>query len=193
MTLVSRVTPRWRTAPHLGDAMSNRLKLLAAVAILVVCSHSGPAYAAGQAVGQPVPDVTFETSQNETIRTGDLKGDVVFVYFWAADCKACVAARTAIERLAKQFGAEGVWFLSVDEDARQQFWKDYLFHNPSPMIEVRDENRSFRKAVRIARLPAAFVADKSGQIRWRSIPWSAADEAKASAQMASLLQEPKPK
>lgn len=184
---VSRPSPR-RTTGAL-----RRLQISAVIVLLAAFCRYPSAHAAGQEVNQPVPDLTFRTYQDETIRTGDLKGDVVFVYLWAADCKACVAAREAIERLDKQFAVQGVWFLAVDEDDKPQSWKDYLFHNLSPMTEVRDENHSFRKKVRLPKLPAAFVVDRAGQIRWSSPHWADTDEAKASAQMSTLLQEAKPK
>jgi hypothetical protein len=149
--------------------------------------------ARGQGVNHPVlPDLTFHTYENESIRTGDLKGDVVFVYLWAVDCRSCVAARAAIERLDKQFAVQGIWFLSVDEDANKQSWRGYLRHNPSPMTEVWDQHHILRGKLRSQRLPAAFAVDRSGHIQWKTARWSDKDEAETSTQLTMLLQEPKP-
>ena len=98
--------------------------------------------------------------------------------------------REALERLDKQFAVQGVWFLAVNEDEKQQSWKEYLSHHPSPMTEVWDENHSFRRKTRLTGLPTIFVVDRSGQIRWQS-RWTAAAEAEASAQLTSLMQEPR--
>jgi thiol-disulfide isomerase/thioredoxin len=194
MTFLKRIAPASLALPHRRRSLLNCRKILAAVTVLAFCCHFPPVNAAGQETTPSLlPDLTFRTYEDESIRTGDLKGDVVFVYLWAADCKSCLAARPAIEHLDKQFAVQGVWFLSVDEDANRQPWRNYLLHNPSPMTEVWDENHLFRTRVRLPKLPAAFAVDRSGQIRWRTPRWSSSDEAKASAQMASLLQEPKPK
>jgi cytochrome c biogenesis protein CcmG/thiol:disulfide interchange protein DsbE len=163
---------------------------LAGVALLAASFRYAPVYAAAS---QALPGVTFRTAQDETVRTDDLKGDVVFVDLWATNCKACAAMRAAAERLNGRFAAQGVRFLSVNEDAERKTWKDYLIHNPSPLIEVWDENHSFRLAMRLPGLPAAFVVDRSGWVRWRSPKWNGAAEAQAAAQIDSILREPQPK
>jgi thiol-disulfide isomerase/thioredoxin len=145
-------------------------------------------YMAGQQESQSLPDVTFRTYQNETVRTGDMKGNVLFVQLWATNCKSCRAMRAASERLNAQFAAQGVLFLSVNEDALQKAWEDSLIGKPSPLIEVRDEKHSFRRMMHVASLPAALIVDRSGHVRWRG-SWTSASETKASEALARLLQE----
>lgn len=101
--------------------------------------------------------------------------------------------RVAAKRLNARFVAQGVRFLGVNEDAENQTWKNYLVHNPSPLIEVWDKSHSFRLAMHLTGQPAAFVVDRSGQVRWSSPRWNDAAEAQASAQMEVLLKEPQPK
>jgi thiol-disulfide isomerase/thioredoxin len=177
---------------RVAGAALRRPLALAGVALLAACFRYAPLYA-GPEPKQALPDVTFRTSQDETVRTDDMKGDVVFVDLWATDCKACAAMRAAAKRLNTRFAAQGVRFLGVNEDAEQQTWKSYLVHNPSPLIEVWDKSHSFRVALHLTSVPAAFVVDRSGQVRWSSPRWNDAAEAQASAQMEGLLKEPPPK
>ena len=185
----------WWAALHDRTAPALRVRqTLGAIVLLAVCCFA-PIYAPIHAApdsNHALPDVTFRTSQDETVRATDMKGDVVFVYLWATDCEACFAMRSAVERLNKQFGVRGVRFLSVNEDGEQQTWKDYMVHNPSAFIEVWDKNHSFRSKMHLTHLSTALITDRSGRIRWRS-RWTADAEAKASAQLAGLLQEPSPK
>ncbi len=58
-------------------------RVLAGFALFAACFHFGPLYAAGPEANQALPDVTFPTFQDETVRTNDLKGDVLFVELWA--------------------------------------------------------------------------------------------------------------
>jgi hypothetical protein len=108
--------------------------------------------------------------------------------WWATNGKSCRAMRAASERLNGQFAAQGVMFLSVNEDAQQKAWKDSLIGKPSPLIEVRDEKHSFRRTMHVASLPAALVFDRRGHVRWRG-SWTSASETKASEALARLLQE----
>jgi peroxiredoxin len=193
MTFVNRDTPAQGSVRHSERVQAFRRMLLLTVIVLVaVACYCAPLRVAGQEVSPPLPDVTFRTYEKETIRTADLKGDVVFVGLWATGSKNCTAMRESLERLDKQFAVQGVWFLSVSEDEKQQSWKEYLFHHPSPMTEVWDENHSFRRKARLTSLPTIFVVDRGGQIRWRS-QWTPAAESEASAQLTSLMQEPRPK
>jgi thiol-disulfide isomerase/thioredoxin len=191
MTFLNRVKGVWSTARHGKTAASHRPLRLALIVFLAFVCQYAPGNVAGQEANQPVPDMTFRTYEDQTIRTGDLKDYVVLVYLWATDCKACVATRAAIERLDKQFAVQGVWFLSVNEDEKTRPWKNYLFRHPSPMTEVWDENHSFRRNTGTTKLPVVIIVGRGGQVRWRS-RWTADAETKASAQLASLLQEPPP-
>ena len=169
-----------------------RSQVFAAIILLALCASNPPVHAAGHQANLSLPDVTFRTSQDESVRTADLKGDVAFVSLWAIDCKACSVMRGSVERLNQRFAAQGVRFLSVNEDAAQQSWKDYMAQNPSASIEVWDKDHAFRRHIHASHLPAALIVDRSGQIRWRS-GWAADAEARASTQLSSVLQEPPPK
>lgn len=192
MTFANCDTPVQISVRYYDRPRAFRRPLVLTMIILLAACYYSPVRVAGQEVNQSLPDVTFRTYEKETIRTADLKGDVVFVGLWATSSKNCTAMRKALERLDKQFAVQGVWFLAVNEDAKQQSWREYIFHHPSPMTEVWDENHSFRRKTRVTSLPMVFVVDRGGQIRWRS-HWTSASEAEASAQLTALMQEPRPK
>jgi len=188
MTFASRVTAP-ASAVRKAARPTLRSQVFAVILLLALCASNPPVHAAGPQANLAVPDVTFRTSQDESVRTTDLKSDVAFIYLWATDCKACAAMRDAAERLNRRFAAQGVRFLSVNEDAAQRTWKDYMAQNPSASIEVWDKDHAFRRQIHASHLPAALIVDRTGQIRWRS-DWAADAEAKASTQLSSVLQEP---
>jgi len=193
MTFAKRDTPRRSCVRHSESAQAFcRLLVLTVTVLLVAACYYAPMPIAGHEVSQLLPDVTFRTYEKETIRTADLKGDVVFVGLWATRSKDCTAMRESLERLDKQFAVQGVWFLAVNEDDQQQSWREYLFHHPSPMTEVWDERHSFRRKTRLTSVSSIFVVDRSGQIRWRS-RWTPTTETEASAELTSLMQEARPK
>lgn len=121
----------------------------------------------------------------------DFKGRVVFVDFWAINCKDCAAMRAAAERLYKH-AAGDTWFMGVNEDDRQPAWKDYMERHFSALSEVWDKDHSFRKTMGLAGQPSAFLVDRSGHVRWRCSRWTAGTEAEASALLGNLEREPAP-
>jgi peroxiredoxin len=170
---------------------SLRPALLAGIALLAAFSHHALVSAAGPEPRQTLPDLTFQTAQNESIALQDLKGRVVFVGFWATNCKACATMRAAAERLYKH-AAGDTWFMGVNEDAQRQTWKDYMQHHFSALSEVWDEGHSLRRTMGVAGQPAAFLVGRSGRVRWRCARWTAATEAEASALLGNLERETSP-
>jgi peroxiredoxin len=49
-------------------------------------------------VGQQVPDFTYVTLQNDTLRINDLKGKVVFMNFFATSCPICIKELPFVEK-----------------------------------------------------------------------------------------------
>ncbi len=167
------------------------LLLLAGTVYLSGCCCHAPASPPPPAPSQTLPDVTFQTAQNEAIAMADFKGRVIFVDFWATNCKDCAAMRAAAERLYKR-AASDTWFMGVNEDEQRQTWKDYMEHNSSALSEVWDKDHSFRRTMGMAGQPSAFLVDRGGRVRWRSDRWTAATEAEASALLGALEREPPP-
>jgi len=168
-----------------------RLLLLAGSLLLAACFRHAPASAAVPPASQTLPDVTFQTAQNESVSMMDFKGRVVFVDFWATNCKTCAAMRAAAERLYKHAAAD-TWFMGINEDEQQQTWKDYMEHHFSALSEVWDKDHSFRRTMGMAGQPSAFLVDRGGRVRWRCSRWTAATEAEASGLLGTLEREPAP-
>jgi thiol-disulfide isomerase/thioredoxin len=176
--------------PAGGKGSAWRLLLSGIALVLASCSASGrhaPATAAATAPGQTLPDVTFQTAQNESIET-DFKGRVVFVDFWATKCKGCDVMRAAAERLYKRAAAD-TWFMGINEDEEQQTWKDYMAHHFSALSEVWDKVHSFRRTRGMAGPPSALVVDRGGHVQWRCSRWTNATEAEVSVILDRLARQ----
>jgi thiol-disulfide isomerase/thioredoxin len=178
------------TAGRNAAALRGVLALAASVFLAACCCHA-PAAPSPPPPSQPLPDVTFKTAQNEAIAMADFKGRVIFVDFWATNCKDCAAMRTAAERLYKHAAAD-TWFMGVNEDEQRQTWKTYMEGHFSALSEVWDEGHSFRRALGWAGQPSAVLVDRSGRVRWRCDRWTGATEAEAAEMLGKLERETAP-
>jgi peroxiredoxin len=74
-------------------------------------------------VGQPAPDITYQTFDGETASLSDYTGRPLVVNFWASWCAPCITEMPAFEQVHQQMGDE-VAFLGLDvqdtlEDGQQ--------------------------------------------------------------------------
>src|SRR2546422_3661965 len=69
--------------------------------------------------GKPAPDFALQTLAGDSLRLGDLKGQVVLVNFWASWCLACRAEHGVLVSTVKRYRDRGLRIVGVVyEDSR---------------------------------------------------------------------------
>jgi thiol-disulfide isomerase/thioredoxin len=66
-------------------------------------------------VGSPVPTLMMQTTDGATLRSGDWKGRVVLLDFWASWCGYCIAGFPAIKQMQDEF-APTLQVISINTD-----------------------------------------------------------------------------
>ncbi len=82
--------------------------------------------------GQPAPDFTLPDASGRPVALSSLRGQVVYLDFWATWCAPCLAEMPASQALRQQFAGRGVVFLYVSLDSRAADWQRYLAAHPTP-------------------------------------------------------------
>jgi thiol-disulfide isomerase/thioredoxin len=85
--------------------------------------------------GEPeAPDFTLPTLEGRTVTLSALRGQVVFLNFWATWCPPCREEMPSIEQLHSALGAQGLGVLAVDVDESPErvakFVKDFRLGFP---------------------------------------------------------------
>jgi len=97
------------------------------------------------------------------------RGKVVVVNFWATWCEPCRDEMPSLQRLGRQMAAEPFAILAVnygESDARvADFAKRFGLDFPV----LLDPNQDAPRAWRVRVLPASFVVDRGGRVRYRVI------------------------
>jgi thiol-disulfide isomerase/thioredoxin len=124
-------------------------------------------------VGQTAPELVTQDVDGKPVKLGDLKGNVVVLDVWATWCVPCTAMipheREMVGRL------EGKPFrlvdLSVDDDVKTL--KDFLAKEKLPWTHwwagPGGPESSFMQDWDIRGIPAIFVLDGEGVIRYRNV------------------------
>jgi len=112
----------------------------------------------------PAPEFSLPTPEGKTISLAQLRGQVVFLNFWATWCPPCRVEMPSMERLYGEFKDAGLIVLAVDmgESARQvaRFMKEFRLSFPA----LLDTNSDVSNRYGVRGLPTTFLVDRSGRI-----------------------------
>lgn len=144
-------------------------------------------------VSYEAPDFQLRNLEGDMVSLKDLRGKVVFLDFWATWCGPCLASFPAMQQVVNTYkNREDVVFLFVntlerEEDQQEQIAKiKELFAQKSwdlPVVldsKVAGQYDTVRK-YKVSGIPAQFLIDKNGQVRYVKKGFSGGDE--------SLIQE----
>jgi thiol-disulfide isomerase/thioredoxin len=177
-----------------------RLLLLAIAAFGL--SRAAVAAELGPWTGGPTPALELGDLQGRVHRLSDYRGKVVLVNFWATWCEPCREEMPSIERLRQSLVGEPFAVLAVNLAEPVSRIERFLAGVPVGFPVLLDRDTQTARSWKARILPATYLVDASGRIRYRhygeldwagevardrvrellrGIPRSAADRAKRSA------------
>jgi cytochrome c biogenesis protein CcmG/thiol:disulfide interchange protein DsbE len=144
--------------------------------LLAACTDT-PAPLPG-AVNTPAPVYGAVTMQGDSVDLTAYKGSVVLLNVWATWCIPCRREVPELQALHQQYEAEGLRVLGVsidggDADADVSgFMSDFKM----TYTVLRDPAERVLSTFRIVGVPASYLIDREGIVRWRTIgPFTAND------------------
>jgi thiol-disulfide isomerase/thioredoxin len=173
---------------------SAEVKPVTYLALALVCLGlalaSGPARAAG--VGEPAPNCALTELGGDARRELDRhRGDVVYVDFWATWCGRCLESFAFLDGLDRELGARGLSVIGVnlDEDPREA--RAFLAKHPVRFAQTTDDTGSCPREFGVQGMPAAYLIDRRGVIRWVHLGFRHGERDELRARVVELLEEPK--
>jgi peroxiredoxin len=142
--------------------------LILGFAVLAVAGFAG--YRALFATAA-APAVTFTSLQGERIATGDLRGRVVLVNFWATDCVVCVKEMPRMVTTYRKYQPRGFELIAVAmRYDPPNYVLNYAEKNALPFRVALDPMGQLAQAFGDVKLtPTTIVIDKRGNIVARII------------------------
>lgn len=116
-------------------------------------------------LGSPAPDFTLQRVGGEALRLSDLKGQPVFVNFWATWCTPCREEMPAMQELYERYRDQGLVILAInmeEDEARVRRWVEqggftYTF--------VLDSDGQQVKRYNVNAAPTSYFIGRDGVIR----------------------------
>lgn len=120
-------------------------------------------------VGDPAPDFTLVDRQGKTWTLSDLKGQVVFINFWATWCPPCLKELPSMQKLHDMMPENGFTMLAVLNKDKPNM-ADFVVKQKGITIPVLDDSENkVGSTYRLTGLPETFIVDKNGIIREKVI------------------------
>jgi cytochrome c biogenesis protein CcmG/thiol:disulfide interchange protein DsbE len=155
--------PRWR-APIL-ILLASLVLLAGGAAVLLKPGASSPAGPPGAIrAGARAPEFQLADLAGQPVSLARLRGQAVWMNFWAAWCPACTTEMPRIAQKAQQYQGQGLVILSIDlqeSPGTVQSWVQGRFGGPV----LLDSAGHVADLYRIAGLPSHVFIDRAGVIQ----------------------------
>jgi cytochrome c biogenesis protein CcmG/thiol:disulfide interchange protein DsbE len=145
--------------------------MVIAVAVGGGCAQravEAPPSSPSRVLGAAVPGFRRVAVQGAVVDTAALAGRVMVVDFFAGYCRPCQRALPAVERLHRERPDVLVVGVSLDGDAAAA--QAQIARHRLTFPVVHDSGNVLAGRFRVTELPAAFVVDGAGRIRWAAGP-----------------------
>ncbi|MCG8683802.1 MAG: TlpA family protein disulfide reductase [Desulfobacterales bacterium] len=148
--------------------MRNKIHLFIVISLVFsffACSEKP----VGLVIGEPAPDFTLVDAKGKSWTLSDLKGQVVFINFWATWCPPCLQEMPSMQKLFNLVPKDKFKMLAVlnnDKMALGQFIATQK-HLTMPIL---DDSKNFvGSKYSLTGLPETFIVDKHGILREKFI------------------------
>ncbi len=152
------------------------LFILPGLLLVVGCQKEQPVQPVAE-VGKPAPDFTLKDTTGTVWKLSNLKGNLVFVNFWATWCPPCRDEMPSMEALHRRLASEKFLMLSVlyNDDPGQA--AQYVHTNGFTFPLLLDPIGEAARAYGITGVPETYIVDQDGILREKIIgpvQWSSA-------------------
>lgn len=138
-------------------------------------------------INEPAPLFTLKNMKGEEVSLATLKGKVVILDFWATWCGPCKSSFPAMQKAVDKYkNNEDVAFLFIDtwessKDPLPEVKKFIEEHNYSFNVLFDLKNPTSKKNEVVTSygakgIPAKYIVDKEGNIRFKLVGFSGSDE-----------------
>jgi len=115
-------------------------------------------------VGKPAPGFSLTLFDGRTVKLSDFWGKVVFLNFWASWCPPCREEAPLLEEAWKRYQNEGVVFLGVDIQDREEDARRFIQVYGITYPNGRDPKNRIAIDYGVYGIPETYFIDPSGRI-----------------------------
>lgn len=115
-------------------------------------------------VGQLAPEFELKNEEGKNISLNSLKGQVVYLDFWASWCGPCRQSFPWMNNLQSKYASKGFQVIAVNVDAKQEDAKKFLAQVQGNFKILYDSNGLTPKLYGVKGMPTSYLIDKNGRV-----------------------------
>lgn len=137
------------------------------LAVLPVYLLSSASIMAAQLIGRPAPECNL-TALNGAPVNGlqALKGEVLYVDFWASWCPPCIQSFPFLTGLQQDYGERGLRVVGINLDEKVADAEKFLSNYPAGFTIVADLSKQCAKQFDVIAMPSSYLIDREGIVRY---------------------------
>lgn len=147
------------------------LLLLSLSLVTIQVRGSNAALQISPEVGYLAPEFALPDLDGKTVRLADFRGKKgVFINFWATWCPPCRLEMPTMEQVYQEYQSRGLEILAVSIDVGpKSVVKNFMHELKLTFPALLDPEREVLQRYRIFSIPASFLIDKKGIIRFKEL------------------------
>jgi thiol-disulfide isomerase/thioredoxin len=95
-----------------------------------------------------------------------LKGQVVYLDFWASWCKPCRKSFPWMNQMQQKYADQGLQIIAINLDTEKVLAKAFLDKVPAQIPVIYDPQGKIASDYQLLGMPSSYVIDKKGNIRF---------------------------
>lgn len=131
-----------------------------------------------------------QMATGEPVDWKQLRGKVLYVDFWASWCAPCAQSFPFLNQLNQDFSGKGLKILGVNVDERPEDATAFLARHAPSFNVVADADRDCPRQFDVAGMPASYLIDREGVIRFMHLGFRPGTGNQIRMQVEQLLNEP---
>ena len=122
------------------------------------------------ASGTGAPDFMLTDIDSNRFYLSEQKGKPVLLNFWSIHCAPCLVEMPKLQKLADSLSHKGVTFIGICNDPGEDGYIESLLKKLGvTYTNLIDEDKTVTEKYSVSALPATFIIDHTGAIRFHKV------------------------
>ncbi len=114
--------------------------------------------------GAPAPAFALPDAKGDTVRLDKLRGQIVYVDFWASWCGPCRHSFPWMNEMQQKYGGKGLAIVAINVDTKREDADRFLRQIPALFTVVYDGAGVMPAAFGVKAMPSSYLIDARGTI-----------------------------
>lgn len=120
--------------------------------------------AAAVNVGEAAPPFTLPNDRGEPLALERLRGQVVYIDFWASWCGPCRRSFPWMNQMQQKYGSRGFTIVAINVDKKRSDAQRFLQQHIAAFALVYDETGATPAAYGVKGMPSSYLVDARGNV-----------------------------